>query len=106
MNDQDIIRDLRSQLKAKDIKLEDSVEDLRRKKNEKIQQRQKVINELRRRPIQEGFRKVVGQNKQLEKEIKTLRQRIDRQETELNRLRHENANWLKAFNHYQKEQNQ
>lgn len=94
MNDQDIIRDLRSQLRAKDLKLED----LRHKKNQKIKQRQNTMNELKTRPLQEGFRKLAEENKK-------LRRRVERQEIELRRLRHENANWLKAFNHYQKEQN-
>ncbi len=75
------------------------LKDLRSKKNQKIKRLQGTINELKNRPLYEGFRKLSEENKQ-------LRRRVERQEIELQRLKHENANWLKFFNHYQKEQNQ
>jgi len=75
------------------------LKDLRSKKNQKIKRLQGTINELKNRPLHEGFRKLSEENKQ-------LRRRVERQEIELQRLKHENANWLKFFNHYQKEQNQ
>ena len=73
------------------------LKELRAKKNQKIKRLQGTINELKSRPLHEGQRKLAEENKQ-------LRRRIERQEIELRRLRHENANWLKFFNHYQKEQ--
>ena len=108
MSEEDIIRDLRSQLRAKDLKLQD----LRHKKNQQMKHLRNEINKLKTQPLHAGFQKLVEENKQLRQENKNHRRQIERQEIEHRKLRHENANWLKFFNlhvdqdvyvHYQKE---
>jgi len=99
MTEEDTIRDLRSQLRAKDLKLED----LRHKKNQQIKHLKNEINKLKAEPLHAGFQKLVEENERLRQDNKNHRRQIERQEIEHRKLRDENANWLKYFNHYQKE---
>lgn len=75
------------------------LQELRTKKNHQIKRLQGTINQLKSRPIYEGHQKLADENKQ-------LRRQIELQEIELERIRHENREWRKAFDYYQKEQNQ